>query len=158
MAVLRMFSVPALFAAGFIPGVVVAIFIMGAVLLISRKHEYKGKERQQPVSKALREAFWGIMTPVVILGGIYGGVFTPTEAAAVAIFYGLFVGIFIYRTINSLSVMVEILTETVKATAVVMIVVTCAGLYSWVGSTVGLVKNVLAFCWAFQKIPGLSCS
>ena len=134
-------SVPALFAAGFIPGVVVAIFIMGAVLLISRKHGYKGKERQQPVRKALREAFWGIMTPVVILGGIYGGVFTPTEAAAVAIFYGLFVGIFIYRTINSLSVMVEILTETVKATAVVMIVVTCAGLYSWVGATVGLVEK-----------------
>ena len=50
-------SVPALFAAGFVPGVVVAIFIMGAVLLISRKRGYKGKPRQQPVSKALREAF-----------------------------------------------------------------------------------------------------
>lgn len=134
-------SVPALFAAGFVPGVVVAIFIMGAVLLISRKRGYKGKPRQQPVSKALREAFWGIMTPVVILGGIYGGVFTPTEAAAVAIFYGLFVGVFIYRTINSLSIIVEILTETAKATAIVMIVVTCAGLYSWVGSTVGLVEK-----------------
>ena len=81
------------------------------------------------------------MTPVVILGGIYGGVFTPTEAAAVAIFYGLFVGVFIYRTINSLSIIVEILTETAKATAIVMIVVTCAGLYSWVGSAVGLVEK-----------------
>lgn len=134
-------SVPALFAAGFVPGVIVAVFIMGAVLLISRKRGYKGKPRQQPVSKALREAFWGIMTPVVILGGIYGGVFTPTEAAAVAIFYGLFVGVFIYRTINSLSIIVEILTETAKATAIVMIVVTCAGLYSWVGSAVGLVEK-----------------
>ena len=134
-------SVPALFAAGFVPGVVVATFIVGAVLLISRKRGYKGKPRQQPVSKALREAFWGIMTPVVILGGIYGGVFTPTEAAAVAIFYGLFVGVFIYRTINSLSIIVEILTETAKATAIVMIVVTCAGLYSWVGSAVGLVEK-----------------
>ena len=77
-------SVPALFAAGFIPGVIVALFIMGAVLIISRKKGYRGEKRGQPVSKALREAFWGIMTPVVILGGIYGGVFTPTEAAAVA--------------------------------------------------------------------------
>lgn len=134
-------SVPALFAAGFIPGVLVALFIMVAVLLISRKHGYKGRGRQMPISKALRESFWGIMTPVVILGGIYGGVFTPTEAAAVAIFYGLFVGVFIYRTINSFGILLEILTETVKATAVVMIVVTCAGLFSWVGSTVGLVEK-----------------
>ena len=134
-------SVPALFAAGFVPGVIVAFFIMGAVLLISRKRGYKGKPRQQPIGKALRESFWGIMTPVVILGGIYGGVFTPTEAAAVAIFYGLFVGIFIYRTINSLKIIVEILTETAKGTAIVMIVVTCAGLYSWVGSAVGLVEK-----------------
>lgn len=134
-------SVPALFAAGFVPGVIVAFFIMGAVLLISRKRGYKGKPQQQPIGKALREAFWGIMTPVVILGGIYGGVFTPTEAAAVAIFYGLFVGIFIYRTINSLEIIVEILTETAKGTAIVMIVVTCAGLYSWVGSAVGLVEK-----------------
>ena len=146
-------SVPALFAAGFVPGVVVAVFIMGAVLLISRKRGYKGKPRQQPVSKALREAFWGIMTPVVILGGIYGGVFTPTEAAAVAIFYGLFVGIFIYRTINSLSIIVEILTETAKATAIVMIVVTCAGLYSWVGSAVGLVEKCSGFLLGVSGNP-----
>ena len=65
---------------------------MASVLITSRKKGYRGKPRSMPVSRALREAFWGVMTPVVILGGIYGGVFTPTEAAAVAIFYGLFVG------------------------------------------------------------------
>jgi len=146
-------SVPALFAAGFVPGVVVAFFIMGAVLLISRKRGYKGKPRQQPVGKALREAFWGIMTPVVILGGIYGGVFTPTEAAAVAIFYGLFVGVFIYRTINSIEIIIEILTETAKATAIVMIVVTCAGLYSWVGSAVGLVEKCSGVLLGMSNTP-----
>jgi len=146
-------SVPALFAAGFVPGIVVAFFIMGAVLLISRKRGYKGKPRQQPVGKALREAFWGIMTPVVILGGIYGGVFTPTEAAAVAIFYGLFVGVFIYRTINSLEIIIEILTETAKATAIVMIVVTCAGLYSWVGSAVGLVEKCSGVLLGMSNTP-----
>ena len=146
-------SVPALFAAGFVPGVVVAFFIMGAVLLISRKRGYKGKPRQQPIGKALREAFWGIMTPVVILGGIYGGVFTPTEAAAVAIFYGLFVGVFIYRTINSLEIIIEILTETAKATAIVMIVVTCAGLYSWVGSAVGLVEKCSGVLLGMSNTP-----
>ncbi len=86
-----------------------------------------------------------ILTPVVILGGIYGGVFTPTEAAAVAVFYGLFVGIFIYRTINSPKILFEIFSSSIRATAIVMIVVTCAGLYSWVASTVGLVEKGSSF-------------
>ena len=88
-----------------------------------------------------------------IVGGIYGGVFTPTEAAAVAIFYGLFVGIFIYRTINSLKIIVEILTETAKGTAIVMIVVTCAGLYSWVGSAVGLVEKCSGVLLGVSNTP-----
>ena len=134
-------SVPALFAAGFVPGVVVALFSMGAVLIISQRNGYRGGKTDLSVGRAFREALWGVLTPVVILGGIYGGVFTPTEAAAVAVFYGLFVGVFIYRTINSLKIVFEILASTVQATAVVMIVVTCAGLYSWVASTVGLVEK-----------------
>ncbi len=134
-------SVPALFAAGILPGVVVALFLMISVYLTSRRRGYRGAESGVPVGRALRDAFWGIMTPVVILGGIYGGVFTPTEAAAVAIFYGLFVGVFIYRTINSFSILLDVLVEAVKATAVIMFVVTCAGLYAWVASTVGLVER-----------------
>ena len=78
-------SVPALFAAGFIPGVIVALFIMGAVLIISHRRGYRGMKTGVPLGRAFRDAFWGVMTPVVILGGIYGGVFTPTEAAAVAV-------------------------------------------------------------------------
>lgn len=134
-------SVPALFAGGFLPGIVVALFIMLAVYLISRKKGYRGQKCKVPPLVALREAFWGVMTPVVILGGIYGGIFTPTEAAAVAVFYGLFVGIFIYRSINNLRILVEIFAVSMKATAIVMIVVTCAGLFSWVASTVGLVEK-----------------
>ncbi|WP_298065746.1 TRAP transporter large permease subunit [uncultured Mailhella sp.] len=146
-------SVPALFAAGFLPGMVVALFLMGSVYLTSRKKGYHGAKRRIPVSRALREAFWGIMTPVVILGGIYGGVFTPTEAAAVAIFYGLFVGVFVYRTIDSLSILAEVLVESVKATAVIMFVVTCAGLYAWVASTVGLVERGAAVLLALSDNP-----
>ena len=123
-------SVPALFAAGFVPGAIVALFIM-----------YRSAPRSEPVLKTFKEAFWGLMAPVVILGGIYGGIFTPTEAAAVAIFYGLFVGVFIYRTINSLAIVIDVLVESVKATSAIMFVVTCAGLYAWVASTVGLVER-----------------
>lgn len=134
-------SVPALFAAGFIPGMIVAFFIMIAVFFISKKQGYHGKQPIMSIGKAFINAFWGVMTPVVILGGIYGGIFTPTEAAVVAVFYGLFVGIFIYHTINSFVILFDIFASTVRATAIVMIVVTCAGLYSWVASTVGLVEK-----------------
>lgn len=134
-------SVPALFAGGFVPGIIVALFIMLAVYWISRKRNYRGEKSDISVGKAFKDAFWGVLTPVVILGGIYGGVFTPTEAAAVAVFYGLFVGIFIYRTITNLKILFEIFSVSMKATAIVMIVVTCAGLYSWVASTVGLIEK-----------------
>lgn len=93
-------SVPALFAAGFIPGVIVALFIMGAVLIISHRRGYRGMKTGVPLGRAFRDAFWGVMTPVVILGGIYGGYFTPTEAAVIAIFYSIFVGLFIHRELT----------------------------------------------------------
>ncbi|MBQ9406098.1 MAG: TRAP transporter large permease [Desulfovibrio sp.] len=134
-------SVPALFAAGFVPGIVVALFLVAAVLVIAHRKGYKGHIADTSVWQALREASWGVLTPVIILGGIYGGVFSPTEAAAVAVFYGLFVGIFVYRSINSLKMLLEIFAASVRATAVVMIVVTCAGLFSWVASAVGLVEK-----------------
>lgn len=146
-------SVPALFAAGFVPGILVALCIMGAVIIISRKKGYRGKSGTMPVGRAFREAFWGVLTPAVILGGIYGGIFTPTEAAAVAVFYGLFVGIFIYRTINSVKMLFEIFSASMQATAVVMIVVTCAGLYSWVASTVGLVERGSALLLSVSDDP-----
>ena len=146
-------SVPALFAAGFVPGLLVAMCIMAAVFFISRKKGYRGKSGTKPVGRAFREAFWGVLTPAVILGGIYGGVFTPTEAAAVAVFYGLFVGIFIYRTINSVKMLFEIFSASMQATAVVMIVVTCAGLYSWVASTVGLVERGSALLLSVSSSP-----
>lgn len=146
-------SVPALFAAGFVPGILVALCIMVAVIIISHKRGYRGKSGTMPVGRAFREAFWGVLTPAVILGGIYGGIFTPTEAAAVAVFYGLFVGIFIYRTINSVKMLFEIFSASMQATAVVMIVVTCAGLYSWVASTVGLVERGSALLLSVSDNP-----
>ncbi len=147
-------SVGTLFAAGVLPGIVVAAFLCIAVWQVSRKHGYRGAPRgsASEVLRALRDALWGLFTPVIILGGIYGGVFTPTEAAAVAVFYGLFVGVFIYRTLT-ISILYDILKETVAATSVVMIVVTCAGLYSWLGATVGLIDKIAALLLGVSKSP-----
>ncbi|GEM_PF-95852 len=146
-------SVPALFAGGFIPGLVVAGFILAAVVIISKKRGYHGVRRTKPMLQILKESFWGAMTPVVILGGIYGGIFTPTEAAAIAVFYGLFVGIFIYKTINSVKMLFEIFAQSMRATAIVMIVVTCAGLFSWVASTVGLIEKGSSLFLSLSSSP-----
>lgn len=147
-------SVGTLFAAGVIPGIVVSGILCIAVYLISRKRGYKGSPRGSAsvVLRSVRDAFWGLFTPVIILGGIYGGIFTPTEAAAVAVFYGLFVGIFIYKSLT-IPILYDILQETVAGTSVVMIVVTCAGLYSWLGSTVGLIDKVAAVLLGISENP-----
>lgn len=136
-------SVGAIFAAGFVPGFIIAIGLMISAYITSRKRGYRGEPRRNGIKGILiaaKDACWALMTPVVILGGIYGGVFTPTEAAAVACFYGLFVGTVIYKKIT-LKVLYDILVETINATATVMFVCTAAGLYSWVGSTVGLIEK-----------------
>lgn len=147
-------SVGTLFAAGVLPGIVVAAFLCVSVWLVSRVHGYRGAPggSASEVLRALRDAFWGLFTPVIILGGIYGGIFTPTEAAAVAVFYGLFVGVFIYRTLT-VRILYDILSETVAATSVVMIVVTCAGLYSWLGATVGLIDKIAALLLGISENP-----
>lgn len=113
-----------------------------------RRYSEKGKLH----NTTQKEAFWGLFTPVIILGGIYGGVFTPTEAAAVAVFYGLFVGVFIYRSLT-LRMLYDILRETVAGTSVVMIVVTCAGLYSWLGATVGLIDKIAELLLGISENP-----
>lgn len=138
-------SVPSLFAAGIIPGLVVATFLMVAVYIISKKQGYHGERSSRSVFQAFRAAFFGLLTPVVILGGIYGGIVTPTEAAAVAVFYGLFVGVCINRKITTIKDFFDILSASFRSTAVVMIVVTCAGLFSWVATDIGLIEKSSAF-------------
>ena len=96
-------SVPALFAAGMIPGVLAGLALIVPAVLISRKHGFGAGETglpRPPFWRSLKEAIWGLVAPVLILGGMRMGWFTPTEAAVVAVFYGLFVGMVIHRTIG----------------------------------------------------------
>lgn len=93
-------SIPRLFLAGIAPGIVLGLMLMAVVFVISAKNGYGGtgeKFRWRPLLEAFWEGKWAVMAPVVILGGIYAGIFTPSEAAGVAVAYGLFVGMFIYR-------------------------------------------------------------
>ncbi len=108
-------SISKLFVAGFIPAFVIATSLLIMNYLLSKKLGYKGNMTGWSLKKVGREVyrgFWALMAPFVILGGIYTGIFTPTEAAIVAIFYTLFVGIFIYRelTLSSLNRALETTT------------------------------------------------
>lgn len=132
-------SVGQLFAAGLVPGILMGGVLVVAMKFVSRKWEIEtipkatGKERWA----AFKDAFWGILMPVIILGGIYGGIFTPTEAAAVAALYGLLVGFFIYKTLK-LKDLMPILKDSVSQTAVVMFIVGTASLFSWVLTVTGV--------------------
>lgn len=139
-------SIGAIFAAGFIPGFIIALCMIVSVYLSSRRHGYRGdniERKPGDLRAAFKEAVFALLIPVIILGGIYGGIFTPTEAAAVACFYGLFVGVFVYRSL-SIKVIYEVLVDTLIGSAIVMFISACAGLYSWVSASVGLVEKTSA--------------
>ena len=93
-------SIPRLFLAGIVPGIVLGLMLMAVVFVISVKNGYGGtgeRFRWGPLLEALWDGKWAVMAPVIILGGIYAGLFTPSEAAGVAVAYGLFVGLYIYK-------------------------------------------------------------
>lgn len=132
-------SVSELFLGGWIPGILLGISYVVAAMLSSREDEIILDERaswSQRLS-ATKESIWGILMPVIILGGIYGGIFTPTEAAAVAVFYGLIVGLFIYREIG-IKDLGSMFLESSISSATVMFIVACAGLFSYVLSITGV--------------------
>lgn len=136
-------SIGKLFIAGIVPGLLFGLMLIVASLVVSRKYNIKqtsaasGKE----LRKAFVEAIWGIMTPVIILGGIYGGIFTPTEAAGVAVFYGLIVGLFIYRDLKPKAVP-SLLVESSVSSAVVMLIVAAASLFAWIITTQGIARDL----------------
>lgn len=125
-------SIGALFLAGVIPGLIMAGAMMVMVRYIAAKrnlprHPWPGL---RGVWKAFREAFWALMAPVILFGGMMSGYFTPTEAAAVAAVYALILGLFVYRDFR-LSELPKIVVETVETTGVVMCLVMAAGALGW---------------------------
>lgn len=123
-------SVGSLFLAGFLPGVLVGLSFMVVAYFHSRKHNYPTLERKswREVWLALKNAFWALMLPVIILGGIYSGIFTPTEASVVAVVYGFVIGAFVYKLIDW-KVTKKILHSTVVTTATLGIIISAASYF-----------------------------
>jgi len=137
-------SVPALFAAGMVPGVMAGLALMIPAVWLARKHRMGALEAtmpRPPFWKSFREATWGLAAPVLILGGMRAGWFTPTEAAVVAVFYGLFVGMVVYRSIRVRDLFV-ILREAGELSAVILLVVSLAGIFAYSLSTLGVIDPV----------------
>ena len=137
-------SVPALFAAGLVPGVLAGVALIIPTVWLARRHKMGQLESslpRPPFWKSLREASWGLAAPVLILGGMRAGLFTPTEAAVVAVFYGLFVGMVIHRTIKMRDLF-AILRESGELSAVILIVVSLAGIFAFSLSTLGVIDPV----------------
>ena len=137
-------SVPALFAAGMFPGILAGLALIVPAVWLARRHKMGTAEADMPRPpfwKSLREASWGLAAPVLILGGMRAGWFTPTEAAVVAVFYGLFVGMVVYRTI-SVRDLFPILRESGELSAVILLVVSLAGIFAYSLSTLGVIDPV----------------
>jgi C4-dicarboxylate transporter DctM subunit len=133
-------SIGDLFIAGIIPGVIICVALCLIEYFISKKRGYKGDEKVSGKEKwlAFRDAIWAILMPVIILGGIYTGIFTPTEAAAVSVVYGLVVGIFIYKEIKWRDLS-RLLLDAAKSTALIMYLM--------------ITSDVLSYVLVSQQIP-----
>lgn len=118
-------SISSLFVAGIFPGILVGLGLMAWAYIYSRKQGYVGTGVKTTFKNVLKETWgakWALFIPVIILGGIYGGIFTPTEAAVVAVVYGLIIGILVYREIKILQ-LPKLLADAALTTATVLIIV-----------------------------------
>jgi C4-dicarboxylate transporter DctM subunit len=126
-------SIGAMFLGGLIPGVLVGAGLMAIVWWYARKHDWPREPRvsRQELWHRFRDAFWALLPPIIIIGGILSGIFTATEAGVVACVYSLLVGFFVYRELTWEKVW-EILLNSAITTAVPMIILAGASIFGWV--------------------------
>jgi C4-dicarboxylate transporter DctM subunit len=140
-------SVSALFVAGIIPGLITGAGTVLVAYFVSKKRGYRGLARRGSLKEiivALKDSIWAILAPVIILGGIYTGVFTPTEAAVVAVFYSLFVAVVIYRSVTWRD-MIRMLVDASVTSSVIMFIVVFAGIFTWATSVIGVIDQAANF-------------
>ena len=149
-------SIGELFISGFGPGLLIGVALMVYVIVYARIKGYgKGdKEGKLPFLLATRKAVLALFMPVIILGGIYGGVFTPTEASVVAVFYAFIVGVFVYRE-TRFSDLPRVLKKSVISSTVIMFIIANAGLFSYLITRAGVPDRIAAFLVEILQSPVL---
>lgn len=151
-------SIGDLFIAGILPGVIVALTLIATVHLISKQHNYDTGTRVDlrrwaaSFGLAMRDAVFAIFMPILILGGIYGGWFTPTEASVIAVIYGVFVGIYIYRELKW-GDLLDIFGRAALISSVVMLLVAFAAIFAYILTVNQVPQKVGASIAAFSQDP-----
>lgn len=124
-------SIGDLFIGGIVPGILTGLILMCYCFFYSRKQGWRGEQRQRTIKslgQAAWTAKWALMVPVIVLGGIYGGIMTPTEAAAIAAFYGLIVGVFLYREMDYRAV-AKACVESCETSSIIIVLMAMATLF-----------------------------
>ena len=126
------------------PGIVFGLCLCISVFIKSKKENWKSDSQRSSLKSifiSIKESFWGLMSPVIVLGGIYSGIFTPTEAASVAVIYSFIISVFIYKELN-LEKLVETLFDTAKTTGIILLIIMNAGIFSWVLTQQSIASNL----------------
>lgn len=133
-------SVGDMFMGGILPGIMMGLALVVVIMIEVRRKGLTGSREKASWGtrfKSFRTAFWGFLMPVIILGGIYGGIFTPTEAAAVSVVYGLIVGVFIYREVKWRD-LYDLLVDSGKTSGGIMLIIGAATLFSYICTVHGI--------------------
>ena len=147
-------SIGALFIAGVIPGLILTLAMMVVIHVLARRDSIEPAKAAgwREIVETGREALWGLLLIAIILGGIYGGVFTPTEAAAVSAVYAMLVSVFVYRDLP-LARVPDVLIESVRLTTMLMFIVANAYLFSFVLTTEQIPQSLSAAVLALELPP-----
>ncbi|RXZ01740.1 TRAP transporter large permease subunit [Fictibacillus sp. S7] len=147
-------SITKLFMAGIVPGVMLAVGLCVTWAIVAHKDKVQVAPRKsiKEILISIRQGFWALLLPVIIIGGLRGGIFTPTEAAVVAAVYALFVGMVIYRQIK-LADLYQLLVRAAKMTSVVMFLVAAALVSSWLITVANLPAQVIGLLEPFMEHP-----
>lgn len=140
-------SIGALFLSGIVPGILIGLSIMGLNYLLARKNGYdkeRGTFAWKSFVQAFKEGIWALLLPVIIIGGIRGGVFTPTESAAIAAGYALFVGMVVYRDVKWRD-LPHVFIRAATMTAMVVFIIAGANVFGWLLTAEQVPQQLAAF-------------
>ena len=143
-------SIADMFTAGIVPGILMGVALVIVVLLEAKKHNIQPTQKKATAKErwdAFKDAFWGFLMPVIILGGIYSGMLTATESAAIAVVWAAIAGLFIYKELT-VKELVPILKDSAKSSAMILFIIAASTAFSWVftfsGASQALVNAVIS--------------
>ena len=147
-------SIGDMFVGGFVPGIMMGLSMMLVSYYLAKKRGIPpdGKFSFITLAKAFKDSFFALMTPVIIIGGIYGGIFTPTEAAAVAGVYGILVGLFIYKELKFAD-FPKIIYQAVTGTVMIMLLVGAANVFGWLLTNLQIPHKLGAWVVSITSSP-----